>query len=98
MVLTEINISTAAYCQNRLGYDIVCLLDWSASSCADQGGMGLISQDRPSGWSLDSTLFQWSNMASFKVITGMSRTLIIIAFLQPSTLAYLPNLEESLAR
>ena len=42
MVLTETNISTAAYCRNWLGYDIACLPAWTTSSGGAQGCMGQV--------------------------------------------------------
>ena len=92
MVLTGTNISTSVYCWNWLGCDIVYSLSWPAIARGVQVGVGLVSWDRPMGWSLESTRFHGSNMVSCNIIPGTSRTPIVGGYLPPSILFHLPNL------
>ena len=48
------------------------------------------------GWSLELTCFRGLNVVSCEVVTGTYRTPIVGAYLLPSTLAHLSNLEEDL--
>ena len=50
------------------------------------------------GWSLELTRFHGPNMVIGKVVTGMSRTPIVVKYLLLSTLANLSNIEEALVR
>ena len=59
--------------------------------------MGLVSRDRPTGWNLESTRFHGPNVVSCAVVTGMSWTSIVGAYLLTYTLAHLPDIEEALA-
>ena len=61
-----------------------------------QVGVCLVIQDWPQGWSVYSTRFHGPNVVSYKVITNRKRTPIIGAYLLPSTLEHLPDLEEAL--
>ena len=61
-------------------------------------GAGLVIRDRPQGRSLVSMRFHGPNVVSCKVVTHGRRTPIIGAYLPPSTLHQLPDLEESLTR
>ena len=92
MVLTEMKISTAAYCRNWLGYEILCSPDRTASVGGAQGDVGLVLQE------FESTRFHRPDVVSCKVITGTSCTMIVGAYLPTYTLAHLPYLEETLAR
>ena len=58
----------------------------------------LFLRNLPKGWSLELKLFDRPNMLSCKVVRGTSRTLVIAAYLPPTTLARLPDLEEALER
>ena len=96
MVLTKTKISIILYCQNWLGYDIVCLVHRSSRSSIAQGGMVLVSWDRPMGWSLESTRFYRPNVVSCEDVRGTSRTPNIGSYLPPTTMDHLPDLDESL--
>ena len=63
-----------------------------------QGGVGVVVCDRPHGWSLESTRFCAPNVVICEVFTNRKRTLIIGAYLPPSTLKNLLDLEEALTR
>ena len=93
MFLTDMKISTAAYFRNRLGHAIVCLPVRPASALGLQIVVGLVSQYWPMGWIIELTRFHSTNMVSCKVVTGISRTLIVGSYLPSSTLAHLPDLE-----
>ena len=70
MILTEINIPDEAYCHNGIGYNVVCLPAATTASGGEQGGVGIVVQERPKGWSVESTRFHGSNMVSCEVISG----------------------------
>ena len=63
-----------------------------------QGGVELVVQYQPKGWSVELTRFQSPNMVSYEVATNIKRTLIISAYLPPSTLEHSPELQEALTR
>ena len=86
------------YFWNRLGYDIFCSTSWPASAGRAQGCVGVLFGYQPTRWSLELTRFHWPNIVSCEVFRGTSRTPIIGAYLPPTTLSHLPNLEEFLER
>ena len=53
--------------------------------------------DGPQGCSVEATQFHGTNVVSCEVITDGKRTPIIGAYLPPSTLDHLPDLEEALS-
>ena len=57
-----------------------------------QGRFRIVSQERPEGWTVDSTRFHSPNVVSFKVLSGDQWMPIIGAYLPPSTLDRLPDL------
>ena len=61
-----------------------------------RGGVGLVIRDRSKEWIFKSTCFQGTNMVICGIIFGGKRTPIISAYLPPSTLEHLLDLEESL--
>ena len=46
-----------------------------------QGVLGLVIQEIPTGWSVESTRFHGSNVVSFEAVSGGHRTLLIRAYL-----------------
>ena len=50
------------------------------------------------GWSIESTRFHGTNVVSYNIVTGKKGNPVIGAYLPPSTLDNLPDLEENLAR
>ena len=58
--------------------------------------MGLVVQEITKVWSMDSMHFHRPNMVKCKVVFGGQRTPFIGAYLPPSTLDHLPDLEEAL--
>ena len=63
-----------------------------------QGGVELVVRYQPKGWSVESMHFHRPNMVSYEVATNIKRTLIIGAYLPPSTLEHSPELQEALTR
>ena len=60
-----------------------------------QRGLGIVVQDQPHGWIIESMRFHGLNVVSIEVATG-KRTLIISAYLPPSTLDHLTDLKDVL--
>ena len=97
MVLAETKISTVVYCQNWLGCNTFCFPSWSDSSSGSQGDVGPVFWDHLKIWGLEFRCFHGTNMVSYKVVTGMSRTPTVGSYLPPSTLSHLHVLEEALS-
>ena len=76
-----------------MGYDVVC-----TRSEPRAGGVALVSKDQPEGWHFESTKTCGPNALSTVLVSGSSRTHIIGAYLPPSTLRHLPELEVALGR
>ena len=98
MIPTKTNISTATYFRNRLGYNIVCSTERPTSTSGAQVGLSLVSWDWSTGWSLEFMHFHGLNRISCEVVTGKSRNPIVGAYLPPTTLINLPDIEEALER
>ena len=98
MVMVDTNITDQVYCRNRLVYDVVCFPEIVRDSGREQGGVVLVVQDRPKGWSVKSTCFHRRNMVSFKVVVGIKQTPLIGVYLPHYTLDHLPELEKSQTR
>ena len=62
----------------------------------DQGGVRLVTRERPVEWGIESTRYHRTNVVSCELVTGIIRTPLVDAYLPPSTLEYLPDLEEAL--
>ena len=63
-----------------------------------QGGASLVVQDQHQGWSIELTRFRCLDVVSCKVAADGKRTPPIGAYLPPSTLEHLPELEEALTQ
>ena len=61
-----------------------------------QGGFVSVSWENPEGWIVESTRFHRPNVVICKFVSGDQQTPLIRAYLPPSTLNNLPDLEESL--
>ena len=55
-------------------------------------------RERPVGWGIDSTRYHRPNMVRCDIITGLTRTPLVGAYLPPLTLEHLLDLEEALQR
>ena len=91
-ILTETKISTDIYTKNSLGYDVVCTRSEPRS-----GGVALITKDQPDGWHFESTETYGPNVISTVLVSGTRRTHIVGAYLPPSSLQHLPDLESALS-
>ena len=56
----------------------------------------MVSREKPEGWIIESMRLNRPNVVSFKLVAGDQRTQLIGAYLPPSTLDLLPDLEEAL--
>ena len=54
MVLTETKITDHYYFHNRLGYNVVCLPAIMMDARGEKGGVDMVVQERPKGWSIES--------------------------------------------
>ena len=86
MLLTEKNIQTKAYSQNKLGYKVTFLAACPSSSGSSQGLVGLVTREWPNIWGVKSMRFHGTNMVSCDIVTGHTRTLFVCAYLPPLTL------------
>ena len=64
MLLTETKISTTEYFRNWLGYKVNCLKARPTSTRGYQGGVILMTRDRPVGWGIKCTRYHGPNMVS----------------------------------
>ena len=98
MMLTKTKIKSEAYSHNRLGYNVNFLAARPSSNRGTQGGVGLVTRERPVGWGVESTHYHGANVVSCNILTGLTWTPLVRAYLPPLTLEYLPDLEEALQR
>ena len=96
MLLTKTKIQSEAYSQNRLGYNVTCLTAHPSSFGVAQGGIRLVKRERPVGWGIESMRYHRTNMVSCEIVTKLTWTPIVGAYLPPLTLEHLPYLEEAL--
>ena len=96
MVLNETNISMTAYCWNRLGYKVPCLTARMMISGGAEGGIRLVTRERPIGLGIYSTRYHTQNMVSYEIFNGLIHTPLVDAYLPPSTLEHLLDMEKSL--
>ena len=94
MILTETKIQTKAYNHNQLGYNVTCLVARISSAGGAQGSVGLVTREQPDEWGIESTRFHGPNVVSCKIVTGRTKTPVVGAYLPPSTLEHLPDVEE----
>ena len=52
IIFTDTMIKNQAYFRNRLGYNVVFLLETTAVDGGAQGRVGLVVRYRPQGWSI----------------------------------------------
>ena len=60
-----------------LGYNVLCLSEIMKEAGRAQGGLVLVVQDQPKGWSVDLTRFDGTNVVICEVVYGGKRNLII---------------------
>ena len=61
-----------------------------------QGGVDLVVRERPEGWSVELTRFHGKNIVRCEIMSGGQRTPLIGAYLLPSALDKLLDIEEAL--
>ena len=98
MILTKTKISTTIYCRNRLVYDVTCSTARPTSAGGSQGGVILVTRERPVGWGIESTRYHGPSVVRWELVTGIIRTPLVSAYLTPSTIKNPPDLEEALKR
>ena len=62
MLLTKTKIQSEAYSHNHLGYDVACLAAQPSSAGGSQGGVGLVTRERPVGWGIESMRYHGPNV------------------------------------
>ena len=85
-----------SYCRNRLDYKVTCLTARPSISGVSQGVVRLIRREKPVRWVIDSTRYHGPNVISCKLVTGLTRTPLVSAYIPLSTLDHLPYLEKAL--
>ena len=63
-----------------------------------QGGVGLVTRERPTWWGIEYTCCHRTNVLSCKIVTKINQTPIVGAYLPPLTLEDLPDLEDFMQR
>ena len=94
LLLNETKTHSEAYSHNRLGYTVTCSTAHLSSAGGAQGGVRLVARERPVGWGIESTRYHRPIVVRCKLITGLTWTLLIIAYQTPSMLEHLTDLEE----
>ena len=84
MLLTKTKIQLEAYSHNRLGFIVTCLAAWPSSAGGAQGGVGLVTRERPVGWGIDPTCYHRPDMVSCDIITRLTLTPLFGAYLPQS--------------
>ena len=83
MLLTETKTQLDAYSHNRLSYDVTCLEEHTSSARGNQGGVGLVTRERPAGWGIEHMCFHGTNMVICKIVNGHTRTPLFGTYLPP---------------
>ena len=58
----------------------------------------MVTRKRPVVWGIESTRYHRTNVVSYKIVTGLNRTPLVGAYLPPSRLEHLTDMEEALKR
>ena len=75
---------------------MICLAARASISKGDQGGVGLVTRERPVLWGFESMHYHVSNMVSYEIVNGLTLIPLVGAYLPPSMMEHLPDLEEAL--
>ena len=92
----DTKITNQAFFLNSLLYDVVCSLAITTTAGVKQGLVGLVFIDRPQFWTVYAMCFRRTNVVSCEVDFCVKRTPLVGAYLPPSTLENIPDLEEAL--
>ena len=60
------------------------------------GAVGMVTKERQEGWDIETTSFYGPNVMIYEIFNGIQRTNLIRAYLSPSNMDHLPDLEETL--
>ena len=63
-----------------------------------QVSVGLMTRERPFGWVIESTHYHRPKMVICELVNGLVLTPLLGAYLPPSNIKHLPDLEEALKR
>ena len=77
---------------------MTCLTAHTSSTGGAQGKVRLVTRERPVGWGIESTRYHSLNVLSCEIFTRINRNPLVGAYLPPSTLKHLLDLEEALQR
>ena len=98
IMMTETKIKSEAYSHNRLGYDVTCSMAHPSSAGGDQSGLRMVMRERLIDQGIESMLYHGPNVVSCEIFTGLTRTPLVGAYLPPSTLEQIPEIEDDLQR
>ena len=93
-VLTETRFHNDIYTKSYLGYEVV----GTTTTHQNQGGVALVFQEEPDGWSVESIRKHGPNVISCELVIGDTRTPLIGAYLPPGDLLTLPFVTEAIDR
>ena len=62
MLLIEMIIKSEDYSNNCLGYGMTCLMARPSIVGGSQGGIGLVTKERPVGWGIESMRYHGPNV------------------------------------
>ena len=80
----------------QVGINVVYSPTITTAAGGKQRQVGMVVQERPQGWIIELTHFHGSKVVSCEVVACGKRTLLVGAYLPPSTLDHFPELEDSL--
>ena len=83
MVLTETKVQSEDYLHNCLGCDVACSMAHPSSARGSQGGVGMVTRERPVGWDINSTRYHGPNVVSYKIVTGLTLNPLVGLYLPP---------------
>ena len=76
--------------------DVTSLTVRLSSAGGYQGGVGLVTRERPAGRGVESRRYHSLRVVSCEIVTGITWILLVRAYLPPSMLEHLPKLEEAI--
>ena len=83
MLLTDTYIQSEAHSYNCLGYNVTCLMICPSSTRGAQGGIRLVTREWAVRWGIESTCYHGPNVVSCEIVTRLTRTLLVRAYLPP---------------
>ena len=83
VVLRETYIPDEVYCNNGPGYVVACSGEVPTAVGCMQGGVVLVTRERPEFWDIESTWLRGSNVVSCEVVSGSHWIPLIGAYPPP---------------